>query len=85
MWILVGGLAGWIASKIMDTDAQQGVLANIVVGIFGAVIGGFVTGAFFGDDPGNNGFIASLFVALFGSVILIALWKTIVGRRTLRA
>lgn len=85
MWIVVGGLAGWIASKIMNTDAQQGALANIVIGIVGALVGGFLTQTLFGDYQGNNGFIASLFVALFGAVIVIALWKAIAGRRPIRA
>lgn len=83
MWIIVGALAGWIGSKIMGTDGAQGGLANIIVGVIGAVIGGFLTRSFFGDSPSNNGFIASFFVALLGSVIVIAVWKAISGRRRL--
>ncbi|MES1205879.1 MAG: GlsB/YeaQ/YmgE family stress response membrane protein [Pseudomonadota bacterium] len=75
MWIVIGALAGWIGSKIMGTDARQGSVANIVIGIVGAVIGGFVTRAFFGDNPGNNGFIASFFVALVGACLVIFAWK----------
>jgi uncharacterized membrane protein YeaQ/YmgE (transglycosylase-associated protein family) len=81
LWIVIGALAGWIGSKIMGTDARQGGLANIIVGIVGAVIGGFLTGSLFGDDLGNNGLIASFFVALIGACIVIALWKAIAGRR----
>lgn len=81
MWIVIGALAGWIGSKIMGTDARQGGLANIIVGIVGAVIGGFLTGMLFGDARGNNGMIASFFVALLGSCVVIALWKAISGRR----
>jgi uncharacterized membrane protein YeaQ/YmgE (transglycosylase-associated protein family) len=83
MWIIVGALAGWIGSKIMGTDARQGGLANIIVGVIGAVVGGFVTSAMLGDRPGNNGFIASFFVALLGAVIVIGLWRAISGRRRL--
>ncbi len=81
MWIIVGALAGWIGSKIMGTDAKQGGLANIIVGIVGAVVGGFATRALFGDARGNNGFFASFLVALLGAVIVIGLWKAVTGRR----
>ena len=81
MWIVVGALAGWLGSKIMGTDARQGALANIVVGIIGAVVGGFVTQRLLGDNPSNNGFIASSAVALFGSVVVIWVWKAVAGRR----
>jgi uncharacterized membrane protein YeaQ/YmgE (transglycosylase-associated protein family) len=84
MWVIVGALAGWIGSKIMRTDAQQGGLANIIIGVIGAVIGGFVTRAVFGDSPGNNGFVASLLVATLGSVILIGLYRALTGSRVAR-
>jgi uncharacterized membrane protein YeaQ/YmgE (transglycosylase-associated protein family) len=75
LWIVIGALAGWIGSKIMGTDAQQGGLANIAVGIVGAVIGGFLTRLLFGDNAGNNGLIASFAVALAGACIVIFGWK----------
>ena len=46
LWIIIGGIAGWIASMIMKTDAQQGVLLNILVGIVGGLVGGWVLGLF---------------------------------------
>lgn len=81
LWIVIGALAGWVGSKIMGTDAKQGGFANIIIGMIGAVLGGFITRSFFGDAPGNNGLIASFFIALLGAVIVIALWKAITGRR----
>lgn len=81
MWVVIGALAGWLGSKIMGTDARQGALANVVVGIVGAILGGFITSHFFGDDTANNGFIASTFVALLGSVIVIGIWKAVTRRR----
>jgi uncharacterized membrane protein YeaQ/YmgE (transglycosylase-associated protein family) len=85
LWIVVGALAGWLGSKIMGTDARQGALANIVVGVIGAVVGGFVARNLFGDSSANNGFVASTLVALVGSVIVIAVWKAVSGstRRSL--
>jgi uncharacterized membrane protein YeaQ/YmgE (transglycosylase-associated protein family) len=81
MWVIIGALAGWIGSKIMGTDAQQGGLANVIIGVIGAVIGGFVTRAFFGDSHSNNGFVASLLIATLGSVILIGLYRALTGAR----
>ena len=74
LWLIFGALAGWIASKIMNTDAEQGIVGNIIVGIVGALIGGFVFN-FFGakDVTGFN--IYSLLVAVVGSVILLAIVK----------
>jgi len=73
-WIIFGALAGWIASIIMKTNAQQGAIANIVVGIVGAFIGGFVVRLLTGNEV--NGFnLTSLLVAVLGAVILLAIVK----------
>ena len=81
LWIVIGALAGWIGSKIMNTDKSMGAMANIIVGIIGAVLGGFLTRVLFGDINANNGFIASFFVALLGSVVLLGILKAVSGRR----
>lgn len=74
LWILFGALAGWIASKIMNTDAQMGVGMNIVVGIIGAFIGGFLVRFFTGTQV--EGFsLTSLIVAILGAVVLLAIVK----------
>jgi uncharacterized membrane protein YeaQ/YmgE (transglycosylase-associated protein family) len=75
IWLVVGGLLGWIASKIMRTDAQQGVILNIVVGIIGALLGGWFLAPLFGTGTINsNDFsIAGLLVSLLGAVILLAI------------
>ncbi len=80
LWIVVGALAGWVGSMIMGTNAKQGALLNIVVGVIGAVIGGFITRTVFGDMAGNNGFIASFGVALLGACVLIGIVKLVTGR-----
>lgn len=73
-WIIFGAIAGWIASIIMRTDAEQGAFLNIIVGIVGALIGGFIMNKLGGN--GVTGFnISSLIVAIIGSVILIAIVK----------
>jgi uncharacterized membrane protein YeaQ/YmgE (transglycosylase-associated protein family) len=77
LWIIIGALAGWIGSKIMGTDRAQGGLANIIIGVIGAVVGGFLTRTLMGDDAGNNGLIASFFVALVGALVVIGLWKAV--------
>ena len=77
LWILIGALAGWLGSKIMGTDARQGALANVLIGIGGAFVGGYLTRVFFGDDAGNNGFFASLGVALLGACVVIGIGKMV--------
>jgi len=75
IWLIVGGIIGWIASKIMNTDAQQGVVLNVIVGIIGAVIGGFVAGPMLGHGTINsNDFsVMGLVVSLVGAIILLAI------------
>lgn len=69
-WLIVGALAGWIASKLTGRSAQMGVLGNIGVGIAGALIGGFIIRIFGG--VGVTGFnIWSLIVAVFGACVLL--------------
>lgn len=80
-WIILGGLAGWVASMIAGTNREQGLLGNIVVGIVGGVIGGFIVNLF-GVD-GVTGFnLWSFAVALLGAVIALWIWKAMTGRKT---
>ena len=75
-WVIMGGLAGWIGSMVMGTNASQGFIVNILVGILGACIGGFAF-SYFGCS-GVTGFnFYSLFVATIGSVVVIWLTKVI--------
>jgi uncharacterized membrane protein YeaQ/YmgE (transglycosylase-associated protein family) len=75
IWIVVGGLLGWVASMVMRTDAQQGMFLNIVVGIVGALLGGWLLAPLFGTGTINqNDFsLSSLLVSLLGAVILLAI------------
>jgi uncharacterized membrane protein YeaQ/YmgE (transglycosylase-associated protein family) len=76
LWIIFGALAGWIASMIMGTDAQMGALANIIVGIVGAVIGGLIMNSF--GAQGVTGFnLPSMIVAVIGAIALIFLVRLI--------
>jgi len=71
IWLIIGGIVGWLASIIMRTDAQQGVLLNIVVGIIGAVIGGLILGR---GNINNAGLSVSTFlVSLLGAIVLLAI------------
>jgi uncharacterized membrane protein YeaQ/YmgE (transglycosylase-associated protein family) len=70
-WILFGALAGWIASMIMGRNSQMGALANIIVGIIGAFLGGWIMTSFFGAQ-GVTGFnFPSMLVAILGAVVLL--------------
>jgi len=73
--LVVGGLIGWVASMIMRTDAQQGIFLNIVVGIVGAVLAGFLLNPLIGGGNIMAGdfSMSSLLVSLLGAVILLAI------------
>ena len=75
IWIILGGILGWLASLIMRTDAQQGMLLNIVVGIVGAFLAGLVLSPLFGVSTINqsNFSMASLLISLLGAVVLLAI------------
>jgi uncharacterized membrane protein YeaQ/YmgE (transglycosylase-associated protein family) len=75
IWIIVGGLIGWVASMVMRTDAQQGTLLNIVVGIVGAFLAGLVLTPLFGVDTINSGnfSLPALLISLLGAIILLAI------------
>ena len=77
VWIIVGALAGWIASMIMKTDASMGALANIVVGIIGAFIGGWVVSLFGINVAEGELNIPSILTAILGAVILLAIIKAV--------
>jgi uncharacterized membrane protein YeaQ/YmgE (transglycosylase-associated protein family) len=75
IWLIVGGVIGWLASLLMRTDAQQGVLLNIVVGIVGALLGGWLISPLLGLPTINQGSLSlgSILVSLIGAVILLAI------------
>lgn len=74
VWLIVGGVVGWLASIIMRTDAQQGILLNVIVGIVGALLAGFIISPLLGVGTINEGVTLSTFlVSLVGAVILLAI------------
>jgi uncharacterized membrane protein YeaQ/YmgE (transglycosylase-associated protein family) len=83
IWLIVGGLIGWIASLIMRTDAQQGLLLNIVVGIVGALLGGWLISPLVGEGTINSGdfSVGGLVVSLLGAVVLLAIVNLFRRRR----
>ena len=85
MWIIVGGILGWLASMVMNTNAQQGMFLNIIVGIVGALLSGWFIAPLFGVGTINqNDFsIASLLVSFVGAIVLLAI-VNLVRRGTAR-
>ena len=71
-WIIIGGIAGWVASLIMRTE--EGLLADVVIGIIGAFIGGFIVQALTGNSVGGFN-LATLLTAILGAVILLAILR----------
>ena len=75
IWLVIGGLIGWVASMIMRTDGQQGIFLNIIVGIVGAALGGWFISPLVGVGTINQGAfsIGALVVSLLGAVVLLAI------------
>lgn len=73
--LIVGGIVGWLASIIMRTDGQQGIIMNVVVGIVGALVAGFLITPLIGGAPITSGAITipSVLISLVGAIILLAL------------
>ena len=77
-WIIMGAIAGWLASIVMKTNRQQGLLLDIVVGIVGAFTGGFVLSLIPGVQAQATGLnFGSIFVAFIGAVILLAILRAV--------
>jgi uncharacterized membrane protein YeaQ/YmgE (transglycosylase-associated protein family) len=74
VWLIVGGIVGWLASLIMRTDGQQGILLNVVVGIVGALLAGFIVSPLVGVGTINSGLtIGTFLVSLVGAIVLLAI------------
>ena len=73
--LVVGGVLGWLASIVMRTDGQQGIILNVVVGIVGALLAGFIITPYIGGAPITSGgfSIQSLIVSFLGAVVLLAI------------
>ncbi|MEO8856659.1 MAG: GlsB/YeaQ/YmgE family stress response membrane protein [Burkholderiaceae bacterium] len=84
IWLIVGGIIGWLASLMMKTDGQQGIFLNVIVGIVGAVLGGWVLSPLFGIATINqdNFSIPGLLISFLGAVILLAIVNLVRRGRT---
>ena len=73
IWLIVGGIIGWLASLVMKTDAQQGVVLNVVVGVIGAMLGGWLLSPLLGAGTVNQGdfSLMGLLVSFGGAIILL--------------
>lgn len=83
IWLVIGGLVGWVASKVMNTDGQQGIILNVVVGIVGALLGGWLLSPLVGASTINQGnfSVAGLLVSLGGAIALLAIVRLVSGKR----
>lgn len=77
-WIVLGLIAGWIASMIMGTNSQQGMLADIVLGVLGAVMGGFLVSTLLGGEGITGLNLSSIVVAVIGAALLIGLRRAFI-------
>jgi uncharacterized membrane protein YeaQ/YmgE (transglycosylase-associated protein family) len=85
LWIVLGGVIGWLASKVMNTDQNQGIILNIVVGIVGAFVGGLLITPLLGESTINqsNFSLPGLLVSFLGAVVLLAV-VNLIRRGTVR-
>ena len=82
--LLLAALVGWVASKIMHTDAEMGWIANVIVGMIGSLIGTFLFGFIAPATPTDNGLsLTGIIVGVIGACIAIFIWKAIAGRKAL--
>jgi uncharacterized membrane protein YeaQ/YmgE (transglycosylase-associated protein family) len=76
LWIILGGIAGWLASIVMRTDSRQGIFGDILLGVVGAVVGGFIATLL--GAPGVTGFnLYSLLISVLGAALLIYLGRSL--------
>ncbi|MGB3023425.1 MAG: GlsB/YeaQ/YmgE family stress response membrane protein [Candidatus Saccharimonadales bacterium] len=81
--IVIGGIAGWIASMVMKTDASMGVIANVVVGVVGALLANFLLPMFgVAGTTDSSSIVRQLIVAFVGAVVVLFIFKLVTGRRT---
>lgn len=83
IWLIVGGVIGWLASLVMRTDARQGIFLNVVVGIVGALVGGWLVAPLLGSGTINQSdfSLTGLLVSFLGAVILLAVVNLVTRRR----
>jgi uncharacterized membrane protein YeaQ/YmgE (transglycosylase-associated protein family) len=80
-WIIVGAIAGWLAGLLVKGDERMGVIGHIVLGIVGALVGGFLAGALTGGGDYISGInFTTIIVATIGAVIVVVAWNALMGR-----
>ena len=80
-WVIMGALAGWVASLIVGTNQRQGCITDIIVGIVGALIGGFLVGLITGQDFIQQFNLTTFLVATLGAIVLLFIWEGLIRRR----
>ena len=82
-WLVVGAIAGWVASKVMPGDEGYGVIGGLIAGIVGAMVGGFLFGLLTNQTDWTTGINPqTIIAAIVGAIIVVFVWNLITGRRT---
>lgn len=79
-WLVVGALAGWIASMVVPGDEGYGWIGGLIAGIIGALVGGFILGALTNSDWTTGIDIPTIIAAIVGAIIVVFIWKAVAGR-----
>lgn len=80
-WIVVGAIAGWVASRLMPGDEGYGVIGGLVAGIVGALVGGWLFGLLTNQDWTTGINIPTIVAAIVGALIVVWVWNMVAGRR----
>jgi uncharacterized membrane protein YeaQ/YmgE (transglycosylase-associated protein family) len=81
-WLIVGAIAGWLAGLLVKGDEGLGVIGHVLLGLAGALIGGYVVGLVTGNDPMDGEFdLSTIITAVVGAVVLVLLGSMLMGRR----
>ena len=84
-FLILGLLAGWIAKALMPGDDPGGIVVTMIIGVVGALLGGFLAGALFDADPMDEFFdISTWLTAIVGAIILLAIYRAVAGGRSSR-
>jgi uncharacterized membrane protein YeaQ/YmgE (transglycosylase-associated protein family) len=81
-WLIVGAIAGYVAGMFVKGDEQLGVLGHIVLGIVGAIVGGFIAGQLTNNNYFNSISIATIVVAVIGAILVVLAYGALIGRRS---
>jgi uncharacterized membrane protein YeaQ/YmgE (transglycosylase-associated protein family) len=81
-WLIVGGIAGWLAGMLVPGDERFGIVGHVILGIVGALVGGFIAGLVIGGDYVTGIHITTIVVATIGAIVVVVAWNLVTRGRS---